>query len=221
MVESKREILKVSPFRQGKTGVEETKLKDGGLESKQGSTRRHNHAFALPAQKMRKLATTHKYILLKNHTFVLPVMFGQLKRDLGELKTKHRKALLPIWGSSSARGRSTKWNCGGSKPQLLSLWENFFLFFSYFSPDGKYGKLYFAVLVNGRGAIGKFNRLTAPTQTDLNLIHTLLIHTLLNLNLKLTSTSCIHPSSFFISHLVSASGTTMTMTKTLPRLVPM
>ena len=36
------------PFCQGKAGVKEAKLKDGGFESEQGSTRGHNHALALP-----------------------------------------------------------------------------------------------------------------------------------------------------------------------------
>lgn len=45
----------MSPFRQGEAGVEETKLKDGGLEPEQGSARGDNHALALPAAAVAQL----------------------------------------------------------------------------------------------------------------------------------------------------------------------
>ena len=71
-----------SPLSQGKAGVEETELEDCGLESEQRAARRDDHALALPESRE---------------------IIRQIK-EIRELKTKHRKALLPICRSSSARG---------------------------------------------------------------------------------------------------------------------
>ena len=75
-------IKRSSPLSQGKAGVEETELEDCGLESEQRAARRYNHALALPESRE---------------------IIRQIK-EIRELKTKHRKALLPICRSSSARG---------------------------------------------------------------------------------------------------------------------
>ena len=83
-------IKRSSPLSQGKAGVEETELEDCGLESEQRAAGGHDHALALPESRE---------------------IIRQIK-EIRELKTKHRKALLPICRSSSARGPGTKWNGG-------------------------------------------------------------------------------------------------------------
>ena len=60
------------------------------------------------------------------------------------------------------------------------------LLFIFFLPrDGKYGKLYFAVLVNGRGSIGKFNRPALLKLTSTSHKHTLLFTIFLSPCLRL------------------------------------
>ena len=137
----------VLPFCQGKAGVKEAKLKDGGFESEQGSTRGHNHALALPDA----------------------VFCHQLKQIWDEVEHKTQESTFANLGEllcprPPPNGMEEK---DLTPTSLLMRKLAIFISCSFIGAalDGNYGKLYFAVLVNGE----RLANLIASTKTDLHL----------------------------------------------------